>query len=47
MITWFLDHAPTIGLTGFFVAFIFIALWAYAPRNKSKLQAHAQIPFKE
>lgn len=47
MIDWFLDHAPQIGLIGFFVAFVFIALWAYAPRNKAKLQAHAYIPLKE
>jgi cbb3-type cytochrome oxidase subunit 3 len=44
MMNWVLDNAPHIGLLGFFVAFIGIALWAYWPSNKARLQEHASIP---
>jgi cbb3-type cytochrome oxidase subunit 3 len=42
-----LEHAPTIALLGFFIGFIGISCWAYAPKNKQKLEQNAQIPFKE
>ena len=47
MMTWFMDNAPHLALLGFFIAFIGIAVWAYMPSNKAKLQERAQIPFKE
>ncbi len=47
MITWFMDNVPHLALLGFFIAFIGIAIWAYWPGNKAKLQERAQIPFKE
>jgi len=31
----------------FIVTFIGIVLWAYWPKNKTKIQAHGQIPFKD
>lgn len=46
MIDWLAHHAPMIALFGFFIAFVFIAVWAYAPRNKAKLQELANIPLK-
>ncbi|MDX1921752.1 MAG: CcoQ/FixQ family Cbb3-type cytochrome c oxidase assembly chaperone [Alphaproteobacteria bacterium] len=45
--TWLMDNAPHLALLGFFISFIVIAVWAYWPANKSKLQERAQIPFKE
>ncbi|MFT4090557.1 MAG: cbb3-type cytochrome c oxidase subunit 3 [Asticcacaulis sp.] len=30
----------TLGFTG-------IVVWAYWPKNKAKIQAHGQIPFKD
>lgn len=47
MMDWFFHHAPTIATVAFFLAFIGIAFWAYAPGNKAKLQERAFIPFKE
>ncbi|MEM9964243.1 MAG: cbb3-type cytochrome c oxidase subunit 3 [Asticcacaulis sp.] len=31
----------------FTVVFVGIAIWAYWPKNKSKIQSHGQIPFKD
>lgn len=35
-----LTLAFTVGFTG-------IVLWAYWPKNKEKMKAHGQIPFKD
>lgn len=32
---------------GFVISFVSIALWAYWPSNKDKLQAHASIPLSD
>ncbi|NBX74451.1 MAG: cbb3-type cytochrome c oxidase subunit 3 [Alphaproteobacteria bacterium] len=45
--TWFIDHAPQIGLIFFFVVFLLVAVWAYWPANKQKLEQHASIPLKD
>ena len=42
-----LHHGPMIALIGFFAGFLGIAIYAYAPANKKKMQQHADIPFKE
>lgn len=47
MIDTLVRHAPMIALLGFFVGFVGIVLWAYAPANKARLQKNADIPFKE
>jgi cbb3-type cytochrome oxidase subunit 3 len=39
-----------IGITGllfFFAIFVGVAIWAYLPRNKQKIEAYKQIPLKE
>ncbi len=47
MMSWFVHHAPQIALLGFFIGYVGIVLWTYAPFNKEKLSRHARIPFKE
>jgi cbb3-type cytochrome oxidase subunit 3 len=42
-----LHNAPMIALLGFFIGFVGIVFWVYAPKNKSLLQKNAEIPFKE
>ena len=39
--------AGTAGLIFFFATFAVIALWAYLPANKAKLEAHKRIPLDE
>ena len=36
-----------IVLVAFTAAFVGIAFWAYAPRNKARLQSYGDIPFHE
>ena len=36
-----------IVLVAFSIAFVGIAIWAFAPRNKNKINAYGTIPFKE
>ncbi len=43
----FYDHAPSIALVFFFVAFLWIAFRTYRPRVKAELQAQALIPLQE
>ena len=40
------SNAGTVGLLFFFVIFTGIAIWAYLPRNREKLEAHKFIPIK-
>lgn len=36
-----------VGLLFFFTFFVGVAIWAYRPANKQKLEALKQIPFSE
>jgi cbb3-type cytochrome oxidase subunit 3 len=36
-----------IALIGFFTAFVLIALWAYRPQNKTRLENFGSIPLRE
>lgn len=51
MIGAFLDmvaaHSGHIMLVSFFVGFVGIAVWAYRPANRAKLEQHRDIPFRE
>lgn len=47
MIELFLNHAPSIGLLFFFIAFLGIAVWALKPSNKARLQSLSYIPLQE
>jgi len=47
MIDWVSQHSGLIILLAFFTAFVGIAIWAYLPENKARLEDHAQIPLKE
>ena len=40
-------NAGMIGLVFFVATFAVIALWAYAPGNRAKLEAHKMIPLEE
>lgn len=37
----------TLGLIIFVVAFAIVAWWAYNPKNKDKMEEHANIPLNE
>ncbi|MDY0009633.1 MAG: cbb3-type cytochrome c oxidase subunit 3 [Bdellovibrionales bacterium] len=47
MIDTFITFAPSIGLIGFFVAFVLIAVMTYLPSSKQRMEDHGNIPFKE
>lgn len=47
MIDWLAQHGPSLATLFFFVTFIGIALWAFAPANKRRMEEDATIPFKE
>ena len=47
IMNWLTDNSGLIVTTGFFTAFVTIALWAYMPSNKHTMQEQAMIPFKE
>lgn len=47
MMDWLVQHGPTVATLFFFVAFVGIALWAFLPRNRARLDQYGQIPFKE
>lgn len=40
------EHGRLAVLLLFFVMFVGFALWAYAPRNKSKMERCGEIPLK-
>ena len=46
MMEWLVQFSGYIVLIGFFSAFVGVALWAYRPSNKDKLEQHRNIPFK-
>ena len=41
------QHAGLVMLIAFFLGFVGIACWAYAPANKKRFSDDAMIPFKE
>ena len=41
------QHSGLIVSLWFFTMFTGIALWAYLPRNKGRLQSYAQIPLED
>ena len=45
---WFFEHgnAGTVGLLFFFTVFVGVAIWAYRPSLKEKIEANKNIPFK-
>ncbi|HRI76157.1 MAG TPA: cbb3-type cytochrome c oxidase subunit 3 [Alphaproteobacteria bacterium] len=47
MMDFFITHAPSVGLVGFFVAFVLIAIATYRPANKKRIESYGNIPFKE
>ena len=47
MIDILAKHGPSAVTLLFFVLFIGIAIWAFRPANKQKLQDYAKIPLKE
>lgn len=47
MMDWLVLHGPSVATLFFFVTFIGISLWAYAPKNKTHMTDHGNIPFKE
>lgn len=47
MIDWLAQHGPSIVTVAFFVLFVGVALWAFLPSNRKKLEAYGQIPLKE
>lgn len=47
MIDWLVQHGPSLGLLGFFVGFVCIAVWTYRPALKKQIEDHAHIPFRE
>jgi cbb3-type cytochrome oxidase subunit 3 len=44
---WLVSHSPVIGLVFFFVFFLVMAVWAYRPANKEKLESNKYLPFAE
>lgn len=44
---WVAAHSGHIMLVSFFTGFLGIALWAYRPGNRDKLEQHRDIPFRE
>lgn len=47
MIEWISQHGGYALLLVFFIAFTGIGVWAYLPVNRSKLEQHRNIPFRE
>ena len=47
MMDWLVQHGPLVATLCFFVGFVGIALWAYLPRNRERMNQYGQIPFKE
>lgn len=42
-----INNAGKIGLLFFFLVFIGVVVWLYAPGRKKKIEKHKEIPFKE
>ena len=45
--SWLADNAGLVGLLFFFGVFTGIAIWAYRPANKSKIEALKNIPLAD
>lgn len=41
------DHAGMIGLLFFFIVFVGVALWAFLPSQKQKLESYKFLPLQE
>ena len=44
---WLMQNGSTAVTVIFFLTFVGFGAWAYAPRNKAKMEEHGNIPFKE
>lgn len=47
MMDWLAAHGSMCVLLVFFSLFLAFSFWAYAPRNKEKMNSFAQIPLRE
>jgi cbb3-type cytochrome oxidase subunit 3 len=47
MMDWLAQNGPALTTVCFFVGFIGIAIWAYLPRNKQRIEAQGNIPLQE
>ena len=47
MISFFVAHASSIALVGFFAGFLWIFATVMRPSRKAALEEHARIPLKE
>ena len=47
MIDFIVAQAGLIGLLCFFAAFIGIAVWAFRPANKQRIESYRYIPLEE
>ncbi|MGB4100768.1 MAG: cbb3-type cytochrome c oxidase subunit 3 [Alphaproteobacteria bacterium] len=44
---WLAQHGPVLTTVCFFAGFVGIALWAYFPANKKRLEDQGKIPLRE
>ena len=47
MIDWLIAHGSMMVLLLFFAIFLGFAFWAYAPRNRMRMDDYGHIPLKE
>lgn len=47
MIEWLSQHGGSVILVCFFSAFTGIGIWLCIPKNKARLERHAEIPLRE
>ncbi len=47
MMEFLAQHGPSAATVFFFVFFVGVGIWTYAPRNKGQMTEHGNIPFKE
>lgn len=47
MIDWLAEYGAYVMLIAFFAAFVGVAIWAYFPANRQKIEKYGDIPFKE
>jgi len=47
LLDWVAAHGGHVMLVSFFTGFAGIALWAYRPANRARLERHRDIPFRE
>ncbi len=46
MIEWLSHYSGYFVLLAFFTAFTGIAIWAYWPKNRARLESYKEIPLK-